>query len=74
MLMTCWRGWSLRSRSAPTNPAGRLPIPTGSTGNTRQGGRADRGAGGGSEAAPLIGWFNYGLCGFGVVFLRKFVV
>ena len=35
MLMTRWRGWSVRSRSALTNPAGRLPISTGSTGNTQ---------------------------------------
>ena len=33
--MTRWRGWSIRSRSALTNPAGRLPISTGSMGNTQ---------------------------------------
>ena len=31
-----WRGGSIRSRSALTNPTGRLPISTGSTGNTRR--------------------------------------
>jgi len=34
-LTTRWRCQSIRSHSAPTNPAGRLPISTASAGNTR---------------------------------------
>ena len=50
MLMTRWRGWSVRSRSALTNP--RVPISTGSTGNTRPSIKLDK-AGGLTEALAL---------------------